>query len=65
MDALLKKSGFEDNTEHSGEDIDVGTVELMKSMFSGTPLHSILSFSGEELHYEDIQNTIQALNDAE
>lgn len=65
MDALLKKSGFEDNTEHSGEDIDVGTVELMKSMFSGTPLHSILSFSGEELHYEDIQDTIQALNDAE
>lgn len=38
---------------------------MMKAMFTGTPLHSILSFSSEELTYEDIQDTIRKLNEAE
>ena len=42
-----------------------GTIELMKVMYTGTPLHSILSFSGNKLHYEDIQDTIRKLNEAE
>lgn len=66
LNELLDKSEFDMNTNLSeDENVDVGTVELMKSMFSGTPLHSILSFSGEKLTYDDIQNTIKKLNEAE
>lgn len=65
LDSLLQKSGFAENTEYSTDEVDIGTVELMKSMYSGTPLHSIISFSGEDLHYEDIQETLRLLNEAE
>lgn len=63
LDEFLNTSGFAQVGER--EDSDIGTAELMKSMFSGTPLHSILSFSGEELKYEDIQKAIQKINEAE
>lgn len=63
LDELLNTSGFADVGKRNDE--NEGTAELMKAMFAGTPLHSILSFSGEDLTYEEIQNTIQKLNDAE
>lgn len=62
LDSLLLKSGFDAATDKSEDKVDVGTVELMKAMYAGTPLHSILSFSGKELSYEDIQNTIREIN---
>lgn len=62
---LLEKSGFAEVTNRSTDEVDIGTVELMKSMYSGTPLHSILSFSGDSLTYEYIQAIIQKINDAE
>lgn len=65
LNDLLQKSEFDSATDMSEDHVDVGTVELMKAMFAGTPLHSILSFSGEKLTYEDIQNTIQKINQAE
>ncbi len=63
LDELLNTSGFADVGQR--EDEDQGTAELMKAMFAGTPLHSILSFSGEELTYDQIQETIRKLNEAE
>ncbi|MDD7403721.1 MAG: glycoside hydrolase family 3 C-terminal domain-containing protein [Butyribacter sp.] len=65
LDELMEKSGFDSNTDKSNDDVDVGTVELMKAMYAETPLHSILSFSGDTLTYEDIQNTIAKINEAE
>lgn len=64
LDAMLEKSGFADATNKEDDDsMGAGTAEMMRAMFSGTPLHSILSFSGEELTWEDIQETIRAIND--
>lgn len=64
LDAMLEKSGFADATNKEDDDsMGSGTAEMMRAMFSGTPLHSILSFSGEELTWEDIQETIRAIND--
>lgn len=66
LDEMLLKSGFAEATDHDGDDsMGSGTADMMKAMFTGTPLHSILSFSSEELTYEDIQNTIRKLNEAE
>ena len=66
LDEMLRGSGFAEATDHDGDDsMGSGTADMMKAMFTGTPLHSILSFSSEELTYEDIQNTIRKLNDAE
>ena len=66
LDEMLRGSGFAEATDHDGEDsMGSGTADMMKAMFTGTPLHSILSFSSEELTYEDIQNTIRKLNEAE
>lgn len=64
LDHMLRISGFAENTNGVENDsMGAGTDELMHNMFSGTPLHSILSFSGEELTYEDIQETIRKLNE--
>lgn len=64
LNAMLEKSGFADATNKEDDDsMGAGTAEMMRAMFSGTPLHSILSFSGEELTWEDIQETIRAIND--
>ncbi|MCH5268653.1 MAG: glycoside hydrolase family 3 C-terminal domain-containing protein [Lachnospiraceae bacterium] len=64
LNEMLEKSGFAEATENTGDDsLGGGTAEMMRAMFTGTPLHSILSFSGEELTYEDIQETIRKLNE--
>lgn len=66
LDEMLRRSGFAKATDHDGDDsMGSGTADMMKAMFTGTPLHSILSFSSEELTYEDIQDTIRKLNEAE
>lgn len=66
LDEMLQRSGFAEATDHDGDDsMGSGTADMMKAMFTGTPLHSILSFSSEELTYEDIQDTIRKLNEAE
>ena len=66
LDEMLRRSGFAEATDHDGDDsMASGTADMMKAMFTGTPLHSILSFSSEELTYEDIQDTIRKLNEAE
>lgn len=66
LDEMLRVSGFAEATDHDGDDsMGSGTADMMKAMFTGTPLHSILSFSSEELTYEDIQDTIRKLNEAE
>jgi len=66
LDEMLRGSGFAEATVHDGDDsMGSGTADMMKAMFTGTPLHSILSFSSEELTYEDIQDTIRKLNEAE
>lgn len=66
LDEMLWRSGFAEATDHDGDDsMGSGTADMMKAMFTGTPLHSILSFSSEELTYEDIQDTIRKLNEAE
>ena len=64
LDEMLRRSGFAEATDHDGDDsMGSGTADMMKAMFTGTPLHSILSFSSEELTYEDIQDTIRKLNE--
>ena len=66
LDEMLRRSGFAEATDHDGDDsMGSGTADMMKAMFTGTPLHSILSFSSEELTYEDIQDKIRKLNEAE
>lgn len=66
LDEMLRGSGFAEATDHDGDDsMGSGTADMMKAMFTGTPLHSILSFSSAELTYEDIQDTIRKLNEAE
>lgn len=65
LDELMEKSGFGNICGNTGDTMGEGTAGLLQSMFSGTPLHSILSFSEKELHYEDIQDTIRKLNEAE
>jgi beta-glucosidase len=67
LNELLESSGFASVAEQNQDDTakKTGMAELMKAMFANSPLHSILSFSGEDLHYEDIQETIRKLNDAE
>lgn len=66
LDEMLRGSGFAEATDHDSDDsMGSGTADMMKAMFTGTPLHSILSFSSEELTYEDIQDTIRKLNEAE
>lgn len=66
LDEMLRRSGFAEATDHDGDDsMGSGTADMMKAMFTGIPLHSILSFSSEELTYEDIQDTIRKLNEAE
>ena len=64
LDAMLEKSGFAESTNKDGDDsMGAGTAEMMQAMFSGTPLHSILSFSTEDLTWQDIQDTIRAINE--
>ena len=57
LDEMLAKSR-QDNAS------DEETIQKMRRDFGGTPIHSILSFSSENLKYEDICRTIQELNNA-
>ncbi len=64
LDAMLEKSGFAQATNKEDNDsMGAGTAKMMRAMFSDTPLHSILSFSSDELSWEDIQDTIRAINE--
>ena len=66
LDEMLIKSGFAKNAEQDENDVmGAGTQEMMRAMFAETPLHSILSFSNEELSWQDIQDTICKINEAQ
>lgn len=67
LNEMLKKSKFTEATTERDEDNSMGdgTSDLLRSIYTGTPLHSILSFSGEELSYQDIQETIKKINEAQ
>lgn len=55
-------SGFTGENRVNDDSLGAGADEMMANMFADTPLHSILSFSGEELKYEDIQDAIRKMN---
>lgn len=55
-------SGFTGEDRVNDDSLGAGADEMMANMFADTPLHSILSFSGEELKYEDIQDAIRKMN---
>lgn len=64
LDAMLEKSGFSQAADKEDDDsMGAGTAEMMRAMFNETPLHSILSFSGETLTWKDIQDTIETINE--
>ena len=64
LNALLAKSGFANSADREGDDsMGAGTEMMMRAMFEDTPLHSILSFSSDQLTWEDIQETIRAINE--
>lgn len=65
LDAFLQKSGFLPSPEMNGEEISDADQGLAMAMFADTPLHSIISFSGENLTCADIENIIKELNEAE
>ena len=45
LDEMLRRSGFAEATDHDGDDsMGSGTADMMKAMFTGTPLHSIPFF---------------------
>lgn len=61
---IQELSGFGSDNQTSDDDsLGASTGEMMEKMFADTPLHSILSFSGKELTYEDIQEAIRKLNE--
>lgn len=64
LDALLDKSGFTEAADREDDNsMGAGTSELVRAMYAETPLHSILSFSGDSLTWKDIQDTIRAINE--
>lgn len=63
LDHIQKVSGFTNENRVNDDSLGAGADEMMQNMFADTPLHSILSFSGEELKYEDIQDAIQKINE--
>lgn len=61
---IQELSGFGSGTQAADDDsLGASTGEMMEKMFADTPLHSILSFSGEALTYEEIQDAIRKLNE--
>lgn len=61
---IQELSGFGSEDSASDDDsLGASTGEMMEKMFADTPLHSILSFSGEALTYEEIQEAIRKLNE--
>lgn len=63
LDHIRDVSGFTGEDRVNDDSLGAGADEMMATMFADTPLHSILSFSGEELKYEDIQEAIQKINE--
>lgn len=55
---LLKSKADEKNRTSTDEEV----INHLKTTFEETPIHSILSFSGKALKYEDIQTTLKKLN---
>lgn len=62
LDHIRDVSGFTGEDRVNDDSLGAGADEMMANMFADTPLHSILSFSGDELKYEDIQNAIRKMN---
>lgn len=62
LDHIRDISGFTEENRVNDDSLGAGADEMMANMFADTPLHSILSFSGEELRYEDIQDAIRKIN---
>lgn len=61
---IQELSGFgSENSASDDDSLGASTGEMMEKMFADTPLHSILSFSGEALTYEEIQEAIRKLNE--
>ncbi len=63
LDHIRDVSGFTSEDRVNDDSLGAGVDEMMATMFADTPLHSILSFSGEELTYEDIQDAIRKINE--
>lgn len=63
LDHIQDVSGFTSEDRVNDDSLGAGVDEMMATMFADTPLHSILSFSGEELKYADIQDAIQKINE--
>lgn len=63
LDELFNSSAFTDIGGQSEGEGDA--AERLRATFAETPLHSILSFSPEAVTWEQIQETIRRLNDAE
>ena len=63
LDHIRDVSGFTGEDRVNVDSLGAGVDEMMATMFADTPLHSILSFSGEELTYEDIQDAIRKINE--
>lgn len=62
LDHIRDVSGFTGEDRVNDDSLGAGADEMMANMFADTPLHSILSFSGDELKYEDIQDAIRKMN---
>ena len=60
---LMVKSGFIESAGKENDSMGGGTAMMMRAMYNDTPLHSILSFSTDQLTWEDIQETIRAINE--
>ncbi len=66
LEKMLEKSGFASSTaKDDSQDMGESTAKMMAAMFTDTPLHSIISFSGDDLTIQDIKDTIAAINEAE
>ena len=62
LDHIRDVSGFTGEDRVNDDSLGAGADEMMANMFADTPLHSILSFSGDELKYEDIQDSTRKMN---
>lgn len=64
LDDMLMKCVKARHKEDSEKTLEEELKDL-KCGFGGVPIHSTLSFTPDELKYEDIQQTIKAINESE
>ena len=64
LDDMLMKCVKAQHKEDSEKTLEEELKDL-KCGFGGVPIHSTLSFTPDELKYEDIQQTIKAINESE